>query len=213
VTVIAAIWESEDAVLIAADSGQTETPGNIRTIWLDKLQAHDSAPLAWGVSGSLTVGVDAFAQWLRTYPWPPPDLPTFQKDVANQLAQCNAKQRCRCQMAGVEAQSNDLVEVLIAGYWMTPFIFAVDDRGAITACNRAQEFEAIGSGAAHVKIAHITLSRIPVQAPSVVNKLGYVMQIAATTAQMCDLPIHIWRIANDGVKKLDATAPKSQGEG
>jgi hypothetical protein len=44
--------ESQVSLLIGADSGQTEEPSGVRSLYLHKLQRHPKAILAWGAAGN-----------------------------------------------------------------------------------------------------------------------------------------------------------------
>ena len=90
-TVIAAMRESEDAILLAADSGGWEEPGG-RIHVADKLQAHATAPIAWASAGNTTVGSD-FDKWLKAYDWPPADWTTFRDEAIESLSRLNGRQR------------------------------------------------------------------------------------------------------------------------
>lgn len=59
-TIIAALRESDDSILIAADSARTETPSGFRKIVDDKLQKHPSAPIAWGGAGNPHIAINGF---------------------------------------------------------------------------------------------------------------------------------------------------------
>lgn len=72
-TVIAALVESDDALLLAADSGETQTPGPLRSLDLHKLHRHPVASLAWGVTGDVQISQE-FSAWLEAYAWPPGEL-------------------------------------------------------------------------------------------------------------------------------------------
>ena len=60
---IAAMVESNTSLLLAADSGQTEMPGQLRSTDVGKLRRHATAPLAWAATGDVQLGKD-FSSWL-----------------------------------------------------------------------------------------------------------------------------------------------------
>jgi hypothetical protein len=121
VTVIAAMVESDTSLLLAADSGETEMPGQLRSVFLGKLRRHPSAPLAWAATGDVQLGKD-FTMWLEKYEWPAPSWDVFRDQAAEQLARINGRRRALAKLAGVELSENDCASVLIAGWIDTPQI-------------------------------------------------------------------------------------------
>jgi hypothetical protein len=59
-TVIAALKESPDSILIAADSQQMEVEATeqVRHLTSHKLQVHPKLPIAWGVYDNVSIGVE-----------------------------------------------------------------------------------------------------------------------------------------------------------
>src|SRR5215216_3828757 len=164
-TIIAAMRESADSILIGAESGQTESDIGLRSLYLTKLQKHPSAPLAWGATGNPTIGINRFGSWLSQFDWPPTDWPSFQNEVVKQLSNLNGWQREMSKLAGVEAKSELLAEVLIVGWLDTPSIFAVDDEGAMVIPDKDMEFYAIGSGGVHARLIYTAFTAVNVNAP------------------------------------------------
>jgi hypothetical protein len=200
-TIIASLKEGEDSLLIAADSALTEPQIGYRSLCTNKLQRHSQAPLAWGISGNPTIGIDRFGPWLREYSWPPSDLRTFQDEVACKLSEFNGKQREICKLAGIEAKPDDLATVLVAGLLNVPFIFEVDERGVLSNLPEGQNFHAIGSGAAHAKLIYLAFTAVTIQAQAA-ERLRVIMELAASAATMCDPPIHIWRVTRNGAEEV-----------
>lgn len=200
-TIIAVMWESDSSILIAANSGQTDMPEELRSIHLDKLQSHLIAPLAWGATGNTTIG-ERFGEWLKNYEWPPQDLIVFQDELATALAKLNGKQREIIKLAGGEAKEDNLCSVLVAGWLNAPFAFEIDDFGQITPINKEHNFSAIGSGGPHAKLIHAayTIGPVTVNA-SALDKMGIILDIAAQKAHHCDPPIHIWRVTSNKIEK------------
>ena len=64
-TIIAAMWESDNSILIGADSGETENGTGFRSINENKLLSPPKMPLVWGAAGNPAVGIDGFAEWLK----------------------------------------------------------------------------------------------------------------------------------------------------
>ena len=141
-TIIVALRESSDSVLIAADSMQTET-GGIRSFTENKLQHHATAPLAWGITGNGTIGVK-FDRWAKALPWPPKDWNELEQLITAYLSELNGNQRRLCSLANVEVGPEDVTSVLVVAHLDEPKILEVDDRGIATVHTR--EFHAIGTG-------------------------------------------------------------------
>lgn len=191
-TVVAALREADDALLIAADSGVTHWPGPIRDQYHSKLQRHPTAPLAWVGSGNPYVTIEGFAPWARTYPWPPRDWDTFAQRAAGELARLNGRQRRLAERARAKDE-NGTGEILLVGWLSTPEIFEFDDHGRITSA-REDGFHAMGSGGEHVRVLYRLLERLPGPAVPPLERLAWSMEISAGTVEGCELPVYIWRI-------------------
>jgi ATP-dependent protease HslVU (ClpYQ) peptidase subunit len=86
--------------------------------------------------------------------------------------------------------------VLLAGWLNTPEIVELDDRGNVT-LYFARGICAIGTGKPHALIAHRTLERVTNVPP--LEKLHWIMSVAAAMVYDCGPPVHIWRITAAGV--------------
>lgn len=203
-TIIAALRESPDSILIAADSQQieTDTTGAIRSATSHKLQLHPTLPMAWGISDNATIG-SRFTGWLKQTEWRTEvDWYMAQQQIATQLAMLNGHQRQLCRLAGQPAQNEQLCGVLIVGFIdRVGVIFEIDASGLIT-IKDGHEFHAIGSGFIHAGIAYTTLMRIKSEATPE-DKLRTIVGIAAETAPSCGVPVHLARITPQGCALLD----------
>jgi hypothetical protein len=204
VTIIAVVWEGDDSILIAADSGETEMPDGTRAKYLHKLKKHPTAPLAWGMAGDMNIGVN-FSEWLQEYEWPPKNLTIFREELATELADLNGKERERIKRAGFKAKKDDFCDALVAGYLDTPFAFGISYRGKIGLIEKEHGFDAIGSGSAHAKItyrAYTLPEGVSNAMPNILYKMRLTMEVASVQVQNCDLPVHIWRITKDKIERI-----------
>jgi len=191
-----------DYILIASDSQLTEAPGGLRSV-MQKLQRHDSAPLAWGTSGNPALGIDQFTEWLKSYPWPPKSKAEFQDKVAKKVSEINGKQRGRCKSAGVEATEEELFSVLVAA-WLDDdaFVLAVDNRGVIDSID-SLSFHAIGSGRIFAKVVNTTINSLtPSPFSDWVERFRFTVKLVASVAPACSSPMAIWKLERSGITEL-----------
>jgi len=194
VTIIATLRESDTAVLIAADSGGMETPGNIRIQFPIKLRKHSTASLAWGYTGNPTIG-DDFTDWLKAYEWPPTSWRTFRDDAIRYLATLNGKQRELVELSRARPGEEDTAQVLLVGWLGRPEILELDDRGLATSYSDDQ-FHAVGTGKVVALIAYKALEDEP---SSPLEKMERIMGVASRMTPKCDPPVHIWRVTAESI--------------
>jgi ATP-dependent protease HslVU (ClpYQ) peptidase subunit len=199
-TIVAALREDSNSVLIAADSLITENDG-IRSGSYDKLQHHASAPVAWGAAGNTTISMMQFGEWMHRFSWPPKDWPTARVKIAEHLSRLNGKQRKLCTLAGVEAKPGDLGHILVVAHFGGCIeIFEVDGFGVVSIIPQEQEFHAIGSGAPHAIIAQRAMNYSKSASPY--TKLRVLMSVAAECAPSCAPPVHIGKVTATGYEHL-----------
>lgn len=202
-TVIAALKESPDSILIAADSQQMEieATGQVRHLTSHKLQAHPKLPIAWGVYDNVSIGVE-FNEWLKQFDWRySNDWYGVQQQIAERLATLNGNQRRLCQIAGRFAQDSELCGALIVAFRDgTGSVFQVSASGMV-APKQEHEFHAVGSGFIHANIAYKTIMRVKPEITAE-DKLRAVVRIAAEDAPSCGPPVHIARVTSNGVEML-----------
>ena len=198
-TVITALREGDDSVLIACDSGAHESAGGIRITIPQKLQRQPQGALAWATAGDTSVG-DDFTAWLKKYPWPAASWQAFKADAIAELARLNGAQREMIRLSGLEPDEFGVAVGLVVGWTGgEPNILELAADGKVTSYLE-DGFKAIGSGESHALIAHITLKPFTIDP---VERLRYVTQTAATLAQKCDLPVHVWRVTQVGVEEIE----------
>jgi ATP-dependent protease HslVU (ClpYQ) peptidase subunit len=206
VTVIVALAESEESILIAADSRETEAPGDLASVYLNKLKRHPSAHIVWATAGNGGVG-EAFSNWLAAVAPPPQTWRDMSDQAAEHLARLNGRRRELAELAKTQLQENDTTSVLLAGWLDSPEIVELDDRGIAT-----PYFErgvcAIGTGKPHALIAYQALNHIG--GVSRLQKLWVVMSVATVMVHDCGPPVHVKRITADGVVDLASPTPSSK---
>ena len=135
-TVIVAMHESKDSLLIGADSEVTQEGGLRRT--LPKLVGIKSVPIAWGASGNPSIGIHQFSEWMRTYMWENATWSGFVDEAEAELARLNGIQRRRTVESGSELKPNFLSDGLVVG-WLDDeaavWVLSLD--GRVTASNPA----------------------------------------------------------------------------
>lgn len=199
-TIIAAMRESDDSILIGADSGETNT-NKLRSLNLKKLQRHNRLPLAWGAAGNTYMGVDSFAEWLTAFE---------PNDSAKELTWNNLKEACENKMADIIRRQVDLgnrsgirftpimngVLVLLTGYLEKKLRIAeIDYDGKWSFVH--QPFHAIGMMSHALAIHYTTIEKTH---PPNCDDFDSVLESGARSFQMCDPPIHIWRITSKGIE-------------
>jgi hypothetical protein len=197
-TIIAAMRETPESILIAVDSQQTEMPGGIRISTDTKLQQHPTLPLAWGVAYNASIGTQ-FSEWARSYPLTSStDWFTLQGQFAECLSRLNGTQRALSGLAGVrDLPPEALCSILVVGYLGTVGkIFEIDPMGLLSVLPDDQEFCAIGSGKVLAYVAHRTLTRIPSEATAE-ERLKTIVDITAEIEQHCGPPVRWGRVTPD----------------
>jgi len=197
-TIITALRENNDAILIACDSGANETAGGIRITIPQKLYRHEAGSLAWATAGDTSIG-DEFTNWLREFGWPPPSWQAFKNAAIGELSRLNGLQRKMMRRAGLKPKETDGTAALVAG-WIEgkSEILEFGSDGKVTSYLE-DGFKAIGSGESHALIAYITMKPFRISA---LERLRHLTQTAAMLAQKCDLPVHIWRVAAIGIEEI-----------
>ena len=182
-----------------ADTGTFDVGSDLKFSGDTKLLQHPTAPLAWGTSGNVTLGMDLSA-WISGYAWPPNDWDHFRKDVAEYLADLNGVQRKLMKRAGAKPSADDLATVLFAGWLDTPLIFAVHWDGK-QEVNSGDQFYAIGSGRAFAQVAYDALILAP-RRPARRQAFGIGVLIAAHRHRYCNPPINVWPVTSKGIKMV-----------
>lgn len=196
-TVIVAMRESDDAILIGSDGEFTDTLGLRDTD--TKLRRIEEEAVVWGCTGSSTVG-DDFSEWLRQFKWPPPNWKVFRDDAVEKLADLNGRQRTLVAKAGAEWKDEYAAECLLTG-WIgeIPEMFEFNNRGEVTSYIK-QGFYAIGAGRLIASVADRILRRLQGLTP--MEKFGLLMDVVVSMTPKCGPPIYIWRVKPRGVEEV-----------
>ena len=196
-TVITVLRESEDSILIAADSGGHESPGPTRIRIPDKLKRHPLVPVAWAGAGGDSIG-ERFTGWLQDEGLE--NWNNCRSDAGNKFAELIGDVVQRISISQRRpARPDELAQALLVG-WLDsqPQIIELDDRGVDTSY-LVEGFHAIGAGKLYAYTAHRTLQRYRLRP---LSRLNRIMRIAATMAVQSDLPIHIWRVTSEGIQEV-----------
>ena len=205
-TVIIAMRETDDAILIAADGEATEGSA-LRLPFGNKLRQHPKGAIAWGASGNPTIGYEDFSPWLMQYSWPPKDWRTFRNNAIREFSRLNGDQRNLTKLAGKTPTEDDTATCLLVGWVGSPGIYEFNDQGKATSYWSPDGFHAIGSGKNHAYVAHRTLA---VMSAPPVDKLVVIMQIVSSTAPGCGLPYTIWRVKENGIVNVETETTKNE---
>lgn len=197
-TIVALMKESEDSLLLAADSQFTD--GDIKSTY-SKLRKVSSQLVAWSSAGNPSIGLDEFGEWLKTYDFLEKNWASFAEDAIGQLSRLNGAQRERTRMSGVEWNKNFAADVIIAG-WLadTMGAYALSDDGRFHDALQ-HGFEAIGTGAKYAKIALHTVGLCQGYQDKETT-LKIVMRVVAERVQDCILPVEVFRLKKDGIELI-----------
>jgi 20S proteasome alpha/beta subunit len=194
-TIIAAI-NSDDCLILAADSGVTHSSG-YRTLRA-KMDALATLPIAWGYAGDEEGGED-FGRWMKAtfLQQLPASWGELKDQAASVVASINGRRRARLAAARVTENSEDTTSVLLAGYvGGVREIVEIDDRGNGLFVG-SSGFVAMGSGGLHALIIHgITHELQP--AMTAEDLVRFTMRKAIPIALHCALPARFLRIDPSG---------------
>ena len=200
-TIIAALRESEQSLLLAADSGGEETPG-IRLQNEIKLRRHDNYQIAWGGSGNPQIALD-FSNNLQATKRLPGTWYDCSRKIANILGVENDRRRKAAEASGVrELPAAELTDILLVG-WINniPEIIELSDNGGILLyLSLNQKFHAIGTGKPYAYAAFNALSAL--NRGNHLEHLKVVIGVTARIAPQCDIPTHIWRITPTDIEEV-----------
>ena len=172
-TIITALRESGESILIGADNGYVES----EVIILDstnKLKKHPKESIAWATSGNPTIGEVDFCRWLQSYNYLSSDWNTFEKEAIFELSRIIGEHRKLVKLSGAkENPEHDTAECLLVG-WIdgTPEICNFGDAGKVQSY-LSDGFCAIGKGTIPAWITNEAIKRIEGISP--LTRLNVVM--------------------------------------
>lgn len=194
-TIIAAIRENDDAILIGADSGSTEFTSGFRRTVDNKLQKHPTSPIAWGVAGSPYLGINLFSKYLQCL-----DPPKTWGELI-QSSRSSLSDIIRTEVEFAErayTKPSQTVEILLAGW--------IDGKpGILTLTHDAPpDFEesgffTIGQEKNAMYLGHKILEDM--QIPNL-EKFSLLIRSGAESLSFCAPPVHIWRITKNGIETI-----------
>ena len=207
-TVIAALRESPDSILIASDTAITETGAGITDRGVQKLFRHEKPGLVWGTGGDVTVGFEQFGRWMQDCDWPTESWETFGEAARAELSQLNAAQRARIREAGGRVRREDTAEALIVAFVDgTGHLLELTSRGTANPYDKFG-FHAIGTGKLHAytakRVAEVMMSNIKIDGASpelgALGQLHAIVMVAAGLAPGCGRPVDLWRVTSEHVE-------------
>jgi len=113
-TVVIAIKESDDALLIGADRMNLEND-QLKVASSSKLFIHPRGNIVWGCAGNREIARNEFSPWLQSLEIGN-DWQVFKKKVADKIAELNGEQRARMKKAGIEPDENSVITCLLVGW-------------------------------------------------------------------------------------------------
>jgi hypothetical protein len=205
VTIIAALMEADDSVLLSADTGLWDTAtAGISQTGFDKLRRHPSAPVAWATHGDFDLGYNRFTPWLQNYKWPPKSWPVFVGDINEKVNLLNRGQRDAMRQAGIEPSEGELFGVVMIGvHEGVGHIVRFESHGTYQDV-ATTGFTAAGIAEPHAAVARVILSNlIPEfneQPP--VEQLRRIIESAIDANATCARPITMLRASGAGVVEI-----------
>lgn len=202
-TLILANQETDNSILIGADSLVVDSAGNsvYMEIHVNKLHEIQGHPMAWAYCGTVELG-NKFETWLKKQYPIPQGWDKFEILVRNKVADINKEQRNYVERSGAVWSDNFGLSCLFAG-WLEnkSHMIIFDDDGTISDCS-INGVGAIGSGKSHAIIAYETLYEfkdIPKD-----KKFHAILRAAIVKEKkLCGLPLFMWRITPNGIDKLE----------
>ena len=197
-TVIVAMKESDDSLLIAADSMNIESD-QLKADHQVKLHKHDKENIVWGFTGNRGLGRDDFSPWLKTFD-AGGDWQKFKIKVADKLAELNGEQRNRSSKAGIQPSPESTITCLLVG-WLNnkPQILEFTDDGRIDSYLQ-DSFRAIGGGMVVAHRAYGALLRVTGIEP--LDKFKIIVDTTIKSAAVCGGIPFIQRVKRDGIEDI-----------
>lgn len=204
-TVVVAMKESDDAILIASDSEVTNE-GNLKSS-MRKLMKVREKSVVWASSGNPDIGIDEFGRWIRQYQWEGTTWDTFISDAADELSRLNGKQRERTKLAGIEVnEEKHLSNLVIVGWLDRPEIFTISSDGTKFSFWESGGFIAAGTGGPPAFSMFNVLLHTNKFVRTKIMRL--IMEVVVSTAPNCGPPVECWRVTKKGTKSLFSFASK-----
>ncbi len=187
-TVIIAMRELPDSILIAADSLAVES-GSIKLKPVQKIYSHPTNKLAWGCSGNQDIEND-FSAWLLHHVLPD-TWDTLKIRAMDVFSRLNGRQIMMADQAHSKADLT--TNCLLVGWLDKPGIYELNSNGQVSSY-WDQGFHAIGAGQGP---AYAALRALDGYIENPLDKLKRTMEIVVNTVLICGNPCRIYRVTKD----------------
>lgn len=194
-TIIIAMKETDDSLLIGADTMTTED-GDMKAEMPTKLFKHGSHNIVWGASGNKEISAHEFSPWLQSLNIEG-DWEWLKLKIADKIAKLNGRQRKRVKKAGLTAPPESLMSCLLVG-WVNgeSQIYEFTNDGRIESY-KSVGFRAIGSGDAIAYGAYGVMRRTK-ELPE--TKLKIILDTTVKLDIHCGKPVRMKRVTKDKVE-------------
>jgi len=196
-TVIIAIKESNDALLVGADRMGLED-GQLKTTSGSKLFKHSKENIVWGCAGNTEIAKHEFSPWLQSLDignnWQ-----TLKERIADKIAELNGKQRARMRTAGVEPDDNSVISCLLIGWIKEESqIIEFTNDGKIASYIESG-FQAIGNKGIPWSV-YRAMSQV--SGPSNEEKFKIILNTTVNLARDCGNGYDIMRVTKNGIEDI-----------
>ena len=192
-TLIVALKESENSVLLAADS-QATGYGGIKTR-ISKIRSVANRPILWACSGNPYIGLSQFGHWIDSYKWSMPTWENFLTDARNELSRLNGAQVEATALAKAELGPDFVADCLFVGWLGELGIYAISSDGRIVEPVEDGIY-AIGTGGAYAILVNKAIKEANQLNPEA--RLRIVMSTVGIGALDCGPPLECWRVTPKG---------------
>lgn len=195
-TVIIAMKESNDALLIGADKMSIEGKA-LKVAGSSKLFKHHNKNIVWGCAGNKHIARGDFNPWLQSLDIGD-DWQALKKTVADKIAELNGEQRARTIRAGIKPDENHVISCLLVG-WIKgkPKIIEFTHDGKI-ASYIDDGFQAIGAvvipWSAYTAMSKVTRSNE--------KKFKTILRTTVNLARDCGGGYDIIRVKRDNIEEV-----------
>jgi hypothetical protein len=208
-TLVMALKENDQSILIGADSEQTDEHG-LKSVTAKLHQVKD-LPLMCGTSGNADIGNRLFTGWLDGLTMAGADWLQFSELASEHLSDLNGAQRQRSKSAMVQLTPGVFTADAILAGWLQghPDIFALSEDGRFDSAWQ-RGFLAIETGS-HSAVAIYNcfkyLSRIGEIKLTPERIARLILDVVALTVPNCGPPVELWRIGPAVCHRLERWRP------
>ncbi|MFC2044388.1 hypothetical protein ACFLT8_04265 [Chloroflexota bacterium] len=196
-TIVAFMKESDDSLLLGADSQFTSN--GYRDFGI-KLREVKNQYIAWASEGNPHIGLEEFGEWVDGYNFTDKNWGMFIDEATTQLSELNGRRKSNAEKAGYEYKRDSMgAGILIVG-WLAGKARAYEltnDGGCFTILDFTK---GIGVGGKSFRVAIAVIQRLY----DIFDNLAafYIaLESTASYIEDCSPPIAIWRIKKDCIEK------------